>query len=96
MEGWATQSQKNETSLNVCTSNKAEVEDIKFSIVQKHRSLPFGKGDGGMGFFISNTYLARLEIRNQFHRHVSKDEKQFLKWCVHSCASGVAIPSLHN
>jgi len=26
------------------------MEDIKFGIVLKRRSLPFGKGDGGMGF----------------------------------------------
>jgi hypothetical protein len=29
--------------------SKDEVEDIEFEFVLKHRSLPFGKGVGGLG-----------------------------------------------
>jgi hypothetical protein len=51
-EGFAfTQNQKIEEALNVWSCHKAEVEVIKLGIGMKHRSLPFGEGVGGRGFY---------------------------------------------
>ena len=51
-EGLAfTQNQKIEESLNVWICHKDEMKDMKLGIVMKHRSLPFGEGVGGRGFY---------------------------------------------
>ena len=34
--------------------SKGEVEDLKPGFVMKHRSLPFGKGGGGLGLDVDN------------------------------------------
>ena len=49
-EGLAcTQDQQIETAFHVWNCTLAEVVEMKLVFVMKYRSLPFGKGDGGMG-----------------------------------------------
>ena len=56
-EGWATQDQKFDFDSDVWNCTIAEVEDIKFVIAMTHLSLPFGKGDGGMGLVTNNVFI---------------------------------------
>jgi len=59
MEGWAfkygsgtPQGQKIEMNFHVWNCKMVEVVEMKLVFVLKYRSLPFGKGEGGMGFLL--------------------------------------------